>query len=87
MKRILIALCLFFLVIIAAYTSDYKALSGIRVGVSEMPPYVVFKGDQVTGVSADIWKSIADSLKIQYSFVRFSNYMDLQDKLEKGDID
>lgn len=59
----------------------------IRIGVSEIPPFVIFDGDGITGVSVDLWRNIADSLQTDYRYIRFANYLDLMTALKNGDVD
>ncbi len=87
MKRILLAFGVMLALNLSGYASVLQQTAKVRIGVSEIPPYVIFNGPEVFGVSADLWRNIADSLDIQYTYVRFANYIDLMTALKKGKIE
>ncbi|MBN1199318.1 MAG: transporter substrate-binding domain-containing protein [Bacteroidales bacterium] len=85
MKRFFLALAVLFS-LSGQGNAHYKP-GELKVGVSEIPPFVMFDGAQILGVSADLWRNIADSLKVQYTYVRFSNYLDLMEAVKQGNVD
>jgi len=88
MKQIL--LCLIFMAVpVASFIHANESSQGavIRIGVSEIPPFVMFDGDVITGVSVDLWRTIADSLQLDFRYIKFANYLDLMTALQNGDVD
>ena len=60
----------------------------IKVGVQEEPPFVMQQADQgYTGLSIDLWKSIAKGKGIAYEIVEYSDHLGLIRALDFGEID
>ncbi|MBL7138210.1 MAG: transporter substrate-binding domain-containing protein [Bacteroidales bacterium] len=87
MKRIFLSLLVMISLYFSATSSEQSNTYDLKIGVSESPPFVYFDGDKVIGVSDDLWRNIADSLTINYKYVRFSNYIDLLSCMKRGEID
>lgn len=87
MKRIFLSLGFLLSLCVSGPCTEQNQSDGIRVGVSGIPPFVIFNGSEVLGVSAGLWMNIADSLNIDYTYVRFTSYIDLMDALKEGSID
>jgi ABC-type amino acid transport substrate-binding protein len=58
----------------------------LKVGFQVSPPFIIKDNNQYIGVSVDLWKEIADSLNIDYSFEEYG-LQELLQVTEKGDID
>lgn len=85
MKRFFLTLAVLVTLSVQGHTQHKSG--ELRVGVSEIPPFVIFDGAEIIGVSIDLWRSIADSLDIQYTYVRFPNYIDLMTAVNNGNVD
>ena len=85
MKRILFLTGMMAAALVAAAAGipDEK----LKVGVAELPPFVIISGQRYSGVSVDLWRNITDSLKMDYQYIRFPNYPELHNALKKGEID
>lgn len=60
--------------------------SVLTVGIKETPPFIMKEGEGYTGVSIDLWKSIADELNIQYQYKEY-DLAGLLKALENDSID
>jgi polar amino acid transport system substrate-binding protein len=59
----------------------------LRVGLRESPPFVIVDGDLYSGLSVDLWQSIAPMLNMQYEYVYYNDLGELLLAIEKGDVD
>ena len=59
--------------------------SGLQVGVTENPPFVVFKGDSITGTEVEIVKDFAKTENLEVRFIQGSE-SELVKKLEKAEL-
>jgi len=82
-KLAIFTLFFFFMLISSALQSQ-----GLKVGVSEYPPFVIKEPDGYRGISLDIWKLVSKHLKVEYELVPLGNniYKNVQ-ALQEGKID
>ena len=60
----------------------------LRVGVMEIPPvYMKTSDNQWEGFSVELWKAVAQNMKVQFEFREFPNAQLLLNALEKREID
>lgn len=60
----------------------------IRVGVKHEPPFVIRESGQAfSGLSVDLWKSIAEEQGVSYEIVEYNDHLGLIRALDFGDID
>jgi len=60
----------------------------IRIGVKHEPPFVIRESGQTyTGLSVDLWKSIANEAGIEYEMVEYKDHLGLIRALDFGQID
>lgn len=64
-----------------------QELATFKVGVKIEPPFVIKDGDEYTGLSLDLWKSIADEGKVNYEIVEFNDHLGLIRALDFEEID
>jgi polar amino acid transport system substrate-binding protein len=71
-----------------AAAQDDPAARELVVGTKEAPPFAI-KNDkgEWSGVSIDLWRKIADKLKLKYRFVETSSVTSLLDGLQDGSFD
>ena len=71
-----------------AAAQDDPTARELVVGTKEAPPFAV-KNDkgEWSGVSVDLWRKIADQLKLKYRFVEMASMTSLLDGLAQGDLD
>ncbi|MBX2808673.1 MAG: transporter substrate-binding domain-containing protein [Cellvibrionaceae bacterium] len=101
MKSILVSLLRlpFLLLILLAQTAladkscveslpPYDNTQSLTIGIKFAPPFM-FEDDRGNwvGLSADLWRYIADCLDLEYEFVEQGYLKDLLDGVEKGELD
>lgn len=59
----------------------------IKVGVTSAPPYLVVDSKRITGLNADLWISLADSLRLSYQYIHYHSLKDLLSALQSGEVD
>lgn len=60
----------------------------MRIGVMEEPPFVIAEaGGSYTGLSVDLWKSIADDEGIGYEFIPYQDHLGIIRGLDFEEID
>jgi polar amino acid transport system substrate-binding protein len=59
----------------------------LRVGVAGSEPFVVRTGQQVDGLSADVWRMLASAAKLRFQFVLVPTVEHGVDRVSKGDLD
>jgi polar amino acid transport system substrate-binding protein len=71
-----------------AAAQDDPAARELVVGTKEAPPFAI-KNDkgEWSGVSIDLWRKIADQLKLKYRFVEAASMTSLLDGLAQGNLD
>ncbi|MHC4990080.1 MAG: transporter substrate-binding domain-containing protein [Planctomycetota bacterium] len=82
------------LVVLAGWTAASSAAPvqtepdgpDLRVGIREVPPFVIGETAGWTGISIELWESIADGLDLQWEYVEMDLPTLLQ-ALEQGTID
>ncbi len=57
------------------------------VGLRESPPFVIIEGDHYSGLSVDLWQTIAPMLNLQYEYVYYDDLGELLLAVEKGEVD
>jgi len=87
MKRFLLPLLVIIAFQIKGYTATQQPTDQIRIGVAEIPPFILLDSNNIRGVSVDLWRNIADSLQINYRYIKFTNYLDLMTALQNGDVE
>src|SRR5271170_876434 len=72
----------------AAAPENQAAARELVVGTKEAPPFAI-KDDQGnwSGISIDLWRQVADRLKLRYRFVDVVSVSSLLDNLESGNFD
>lgn len=84
MSRFLAVLLLSFLGNVAS--ADEAPQPPLRVGISEVPPFVIGDGDKWRGISIDLWNEIAAQVGYQFQF-EVMPFDRLLPALERGDLD
>jgi polar amino acid transport system substrate-binding protein len=72
-----------------AAAQDETPITGeLVVGTKEAPPFAI-KNDkgEWSGISIELWRKVADQIKLKYRFVDAGSMPALLDRLEKGDFD
>ncbi len=59
----------------------------LRVGVVHEPPFVIIDGGEYTGLSVDLWNSIAVEAGVSYELVAFNDHLGLIRALDFEEID
>lgn len=77
----------FFLLTLAIPTQIHAQTSPLRVGITEVPPFVMQTDDgRWEGISIDLWREVAGGMGRDYEWVPMS-FNDLLAATENGDID
>lgn len=77
----------FFLLTLAIPTQIHAQTSPLRVGITEVPPFVMQTDDgRWEGISIDLWREVAAGMGRDYEWVPMS-FNDLLAATENGDID
>jgi polar amino acid transport system substrate-binding protein len=86
-----VALALLSLALLAgahAAAQDDPSTRELVVGTKEAPPFAIKSdGGEWSGVSIDLWRKIADQLKLKYRFVEAASMTSLLDDLAEGKLD
>ena len=83
MKKVFFLLFLA-LIPFSGYGQDVEIL---KVGVVHEPPFVIKDGEEYTGLSVDLWSSIADEAGVRYELVEFNDHLGLIRALDFEEID
>lgn len=59
----------------------------LHVGVVHEPPFVIKDGDEYSGLSVDLWNSIAKEAGVRYELVEFNDHLGLIRGLDFEEID
>lgn len=59
----------------------------LRVATKTIPPFVMKDKDQFTGYSIDLWKALADDLKLDYEWVEVKTVGEQLQAVQQGDAD
>jgi polar amino acid transport system substrate-binding protein len=59
----------------------------LRVGVAGSPPFVIRKGENISGLSVDVWQEIARVQKIDYEFIPQASVQDGLDAVNRNKLD
>jgi polar amino acid transport system substrate-binding protein len=59
----------------------------LRVGVAGSPPFVIQEGNNLSGISVDIWKEIARTRRIDYQFIPQPSIQDGLDAIARKELD
>jgi polar amino acid transport system substrate-binding protein len=59
----------------------------LKVGLRESPPFIIIEGDNIGGLSVNLWESIAQDLSLSYEYRVYSDLGLLLDAIEGGEID
>jgi polar amino acid transport system substrate-binding protein len=88
MSFLIAAALLLMPVIQAAAQEGGTGVQELVVGTKEAPPFAMrdAKG-KWSGISIDLWRHVADKLKLQYHFVERPSVQELLDGVTKGDLD
>jgi len=62
-------------------------LEKLRVGVMHEPPFVIKEGEAYTGLSVDLWNSIANEAGVSYELVGYNDQLGLIRALDFEEID
>ncbi|WP_107851771.1 transporter substrate-binding domain-containing protein [Oceanimonas marisflavi] len=75
------------LLALGASTQAQARQAPLRVGITQVPPFVMETGDgRWEGISIDLWKDIAAGMEREYEWVPMS-FSELLKAVESGDID
>ena len=83
MKRVFLIL-LFGILPIFGQGQDVEKL---RVGVVHEPPFVIKEGEEYSGLSVDLWNSIAVEAGVNYELISFNDHLGLIRALDFEEID
>ncbi|WP_083992319.1 transporter substrate-binding domain-containing protein [Bradyrhizobium embrapense] len=71
-----------------AGAQDESLAQELMVGTKEAPPFAIKNGDgEWSGISIELWRKLADQLKLRYRFVEVSSVAALLDGLQAGKFD
>lgn len=59
----------------------------LKVGVVHEPPFVIKSDDEFTGLSLDLWNSIAEEANVNFELVEFNDHLGLLRALDFKEID
>lgn len=60
---------------------------GLRVGITEAPPFVIKKGSDYTGLSMRSWELVQEELNLPYKIIAYPSLGDLLAAVETGEVD
>lgn len=83
MRRLLVLLLLSWFPILGLA----QDMDTLKVGVVHEPPFVIKDGTEFSGLSVDLWNSIAAEKKVSYELVEFNDHLGLIRALDFEDID
>jgi polar amino acid transport system substrate-binding protein len=86
---VLIAAALLLISVMQATAQEGGAgVQELAVGTKEAPPFAMKDAEgKWSGISIDLWRRVADKLKLQYHFVEMPSVPALLDGVTKGDLD
>ncbi len=77
----------FFLLALPTATQVHAESSPLKVGITEVPPFVMQAGDgRWEGISIDLWREVAEGMDREFEWVPMS-FNELLSATENGDID
>ena len=53
--------------------------------MTNSPPFIIIEGDNISGLTIDLWSVISDSLNTNYHFVK-TDYENVVTNISEGDI-
>jgi polar amino acid transport system substrate-binding protein len=72
----------------AAAQQDVSIARELVVGTKEAPPFAIKnENGEWGGISIELWRRVADQIKLKYRFAEADSMTSLLDGLEKGDFD
>ena len=78
---------IFLLLSLVLFSGHAQVLETLKVGVVHEPPFVIREGDDYTGLSVDLWNSIAEERNVDYEIVEFNDHIGLIRALDFEEID
>jgi ABC-type amino acid transport substrate-binding protein len=81
-------LALTVLLILIGHPAEVFSLeSALKVGISPFPPFVFLSTQDPSGMSIDLWQSLARELRIEFTYVKCEGVADKLKRLQEGSID
>ncbi len=77
----------FLLLTLLPFLGQSQETEILRIGVVHEPPFVIRDGESYTGLSVDLWNSIADEAGVSYELVEFNDHLGLIRALDFKEID
>jgi len=59
----------------------------LKVGTSEIEPFVSFEDTQLYGYDIELWNKIADELEIETEWVPYESFAEMMNDLSEGELD
>ena len=84
LKKKTILFVLFF--VVSVYGNEPVNTDILRIGTKKAEPFVIKNQNGWTGITIELWKEIADSLNVKYSFTEY-NLSGLLNAVKNGEID
>ena len=72
------------IIVIFSFSLNAKG-EELSVGVTNSPPFIIIEGDNISGLTIDLWNVISDSLNMDYHFVK-TDYENVVANISEGDI-
>lgn len=72
------------IIVIFSFSLNAKG-EELSVGVTNSPPFIIIEGDNISGLTIDLWNVISDSLNMDYHFVK-TDYENVVTNISEGDI-
>lgn len=89
MKRIIISVFLFLVIINSAFSFVDKPSRAEKliIGVKETPPFIIRIDSVYSGICIDLWNDIAVRLGIEYEYKKYENLPSLLSALQNNEVD
>ncbi|HTX87547.1 MAG TPA: transporter substrate-binding domain-containing protein [Bacteroidales bacterium] len=59
----------------------------LKVGVVNIPPFIMTDGKTFSGISIDLWRNLSDSLNLDYEYDYYRSFPELTKAIETGQVD
>lgn len=77
----------FMIIAIAVAGQKQKDNGKIKVAVRSSPPFIMESNGHMSGVSVDLWETIAPELGLQYDYVKYNDLGHMLDDIENDKVD
>jgi len=87
MRKVFFTVILGLVIGIACLAGKIRTEPVCRVGVANVPPFVISGKGSYSGICIDLWRSICDSLKMSSSYVIYQSFDSLLKDVNTGKLD